>query len=108
MRQYTTAYIEIPQKQGKRELGAAIALNMLANPMKGASGWLCPKPLLRKGLGIFISLYYPIPTPIEFRKALQTLDQAPLIPLSPSARTRGDGKRAGNSRYSHALSVQTL
>ena len=38
MRQYTTAYIEIPKKQGKSELGAAIALNMLANPMKGASG----------------------------------------------------------------------
>ena len=38
MRQYTTAYIEIPKKQGKNELGAAIALNMLANPMKGASG----------------------------------------------------------------------
>ena len=31
MRQYTTAYIEIPKKQGKSELGAAIALNMLAN-----------------------------------------------------------------------------
>jgi phage terminase large subunit-like protein len=31
MRQYTTAYIEIPKKQGKSELGAAIALNMLTN-----------------------------------------------------------------------------
>lgn len=31
MRQYTTAYVEIPKKQGKSELGAAIALNMLAN-----------------------------------------------------------------------------
>jgi len=31
MRQYTTAYIEIPKKQGKSELGAAIALNMLVN-----------------------------------------------------------------------------
>jgi len=31
IRQYTTAYIEIPKKQGKSELGAAIALNMLAN-----------------------------------------------------------------------------
>ena len=31
MRQYTTAYIEIPKKQGKSELGAAIALNMLCN-----------------------------------------------------------------------------
>lgn len=31
MRQYTTAYIEIPKKQGKSELGAAIAFNMLAN-----------------------------------------------------------------------------
>ena len=30
-RQYTTAYIEIPKKQGKSELGAAIALNMLCN-----------------------------------------------------------------------------
>ena len=31
IRQYTTAYIEIPKKQGKSELGAAIALNMLVN-----------------------------------------------------------------------------
>ena len=31
MRQYTTAYIEITKKQGKSELGAAIALNMLVN-----------------------------------------------------------------------------
>lgn len=31
MRQYTTAYIEISKKQGKSELGAAIALNMLVN-----------------------------------------------------------------------------
>ena len=31
MRQFTTAYIEIPKKQGKSELGAAIALNMLVN-----------------------------------------------------------------------------
>ena len=31
MRQYTTAYIEIPKKNGKSELGAAIALNMLIN-----------------------------------------------------------------------------
>lgn len=31
MRQYNTAYIEIPKKQGKSELGAAIALNMLCN-----------------------------------------------------------------------------
>ena len=31
MRQYTTAYIEIPKKQGKSELGAALALNMLIN-----------------------------------------------------------------------------
>ena len=31
MRQYTSAYIEIPKKQGKSELGAAIALNMLIN-----------------------------------------------------------------------------
>ncbi|MDL2205790.1 terminase large subunit [Eubacteriales bacterium OttesenSCG-928-N13] len=31
MRQYTTAYIEIPKKQGKSELGAALALNMLCN-----------------------------------------------------------------------------
>ena len=30
-RQYSTAYIEIPKKQGKSELGAAIALNMLIN-----------------------------------------------------------------------------
>ena len=30
-RQYSTAYIEIPKKQGKSELGAAIALNMLCN-----------------------------------------------------------------------------
>ncbi len=30
-RQYTTAYIEIPKKNGKSELGAAIALNMLCN-----------------------------------------------------------------------------
>jgi phage terminase large subunit-like protein len=28
-RRYTTAYIEIPKKMGKSELGAAIALNML-------------------------------------------------------------------------------
>ena len=28
IRQYTTAYIEIPKKQGKSELGAAIALNI--------------------------------------------------------------------------------
>ena len=31
MRQHNTAYIEIPKKQGKSELGAAIALNMLVN-----------------------------------------------------------------------------
>ena len=31
IRQYTTAYIEIPKKNGKSELGAAIALNMLCN-----------------------------------------------------------------------------
>lgn len=31
IRQYTSAYIEIPKKQGKSELGAAIALNMLIN-----------------------------------------------------------------------------
>lgn len=31
VRQYTTAYIEIPKKQGKSELGAALALNMLVN-----------------------------------------------------------------------------
>ena len=31
IRQYTNAYIEIPKKQGKSELGAAIALNMLVN-----------------------------------------------------------------------------
>ena len=31
MRQYTTAYIELPKKNGKSELGAAIALNMLIN-----------------------------------------------------------------------------
>ena len=31
MRQYTTAYIEIPKKNGKSELGAATALNMLIN-----------------------------------------------------------------------------
>ena len=31
MRQYTTAYIEIPKKNGKSELCAAIALNMLIN-----------------------------------------------------------------------------
>lgn len=31
MRQYNTAYIEIPKKNGKSELGAAIALNMLIN-----------------------------------------------------------------------------
>ena len=31
MRQYNTAYIEIPKKQGKSELGAAVALNMLCN-----------------------------------------------------------------------------
>lgn len=31
LRQYTTAYIEIPKKQGKSELGAALALNMLIN-----------------------------------------------------------------------------
>ena len=31
MCQYTTAYIEIPKKNGKSELGAAIALNMLIN-----------------------------------------------------------------------------
>lgn len=30
-RQFTTAYIEIPKKQGKSELGAALALNMLVN-----------------------------------------------------------------------------
>ena len=30
-RQYNTAYIEIPKKNGKSELGAAIALNMLVN-----------------------------------------------------------------------------
>lgn len=30
-RQYSTAYIEIPKKAGKSELGAAIALNMLCN-----------------------------------------------------------------------------
>ena len=30
-RQYTSAYIEIPKKNGKSELGAAIALNMLVN-----------------------------------------------------------------------------
>ena len=31
LRQYTTAYIEIPKKNGKSELGAAVALNMLCN-----------------------------------------------------------------------------
>lgn len=31
MRQYNTAYIEIPKKNGKSELGAAVALNMLCN-----------------------------------------------------------------------------
>ncbi len=31
MRKYNTAYIEIPKKNGKSELGAAIALNMLIN-----------------------------------------------------------------------------
>ncbi len=31
IRQFTTAYIEIPKKMGKSELGAAIALNMLVN-----------------------------------------------------------------------------
>ena len=31
IRQFTTAYLEIPKKQGKSELGAAIALNMLIN-----------------------------------------------------------------------------
>ncbi|MBQ8708358.1 MAG: terminase large subunit [Succinivibrionaceae bacterium] len=31
VRQYTVAYIEIPKKQGKSELGAALALNMLVN-----------------------------------------------------------------------------
>ena len=31
MRQYNTAYIEIPKKNGKSELGAALALNMLVN-----------------------------------------------------------------------------
>ena len=31
MRQYTSAYVEIPKKQGKSELGAALALNMLCN-----------------------------------------------------------------------------
>ena len=30
-RQYTTAYIEVPKKQGKTALGAAVALNMLVN-----------------------------------------------------------------------------
>ncbi len=30
-RQYSTAYIEIPKKNGKSELGAALALNMLIN-----------------------------------------------------------------------------
>ena len=30
-RQYTSAYIEIPKKNGKSEIGAAIALNMLCN-----------------------------------------------------------------------------
>ena len=30
-RQYNTAYIEIPKKNGKSELGAALALNMLIN-----------------------------------------------------------------------------
>lgn len=30
-RQYKTGYVEIPKKQGKSELGAAIALNMLCN-----------------------------------------------------------------------------
>ena len=61
MRQYTTAYIEIPKKQGKSELGAAIALNMLANPMKGASGcygavskWL---KLAMRGSAFFRSIF---------------------------------------------------
>ncbi len=31
MRQFSSAYIEIPKKNGKSELGAAVALNMLAN-----------------------------------------------------------------------------
>jgi len=31
IRQFTQAYIEIPKKQGKSELGAALALNMLTN-----------------------------------------------------------------------------
>jgi len=31
VRQYTTGYLEIPKKNGKSELGAALALNMLCN-----------------------------------------------------------------------------
>ena len=31
VRQYTSAYIEIPKKNGKSEIGAALALNMLCN-----------------------------------------------------------------------------
>ena len=31
IRQFTTAYVEIPKKQGKSELAAAIALNQLCN-----------------------------------------------------------------------------
>ena len=31
IRQYTSAYLEIPKKQGKSEIGAALALNMLCN-----------------------------------------------------------------------------
>ena len=45
-----------------------------------------PKPLLRKGLGIFL---FHFTTPIEFRKALQTLDQAPPHPFKPFGEDEG-------------------
>ena len=42
MRKYNTAYIEIPKKNGKSELGAAIALNMLINDDEQRAGRCTP------------------------------------------------------------------
>ena len=42
-RQFNTAYIEIPKKQGKSELAAAVAL-LRGRGRRGRSLWLCRRP----------------------------------------------------------------
>ena len=49
-----------------------------------------PKPLLRKGLGIFLFHFTTPSLPqLSFAKPYRPWIRRPLIPLSPSARTRG-------------------